>query len=81
MIERYLGPHYRRTLTDLDLPAVHADTSIAVQLRHSERLPDNKEAYLQFALLYTNSQRQRRIRHAAPSRCCQLRAKHHAMFS
>ena len=62
VVERYLGPHYRRTLTDVDMPAVHSDSSLAVELRHSERLPDNKEVYLQFALLYTNCQGQRRIR-------------------
>ena len=62
VIERYLGPHYRRTMTDVDLPAVNADSSLAIELRHSDHLPDNREAYLQFALLFTNCEGQRRVR-------------------
>lgn len=61
-MERYLGPHYRRTLTDVDLPAVNANSSLAAELRHSDKLPDSREAYLQFALLYSNCEGQRRIR-------------------
>ena len=53
---------YRRTMTDVDLAAVNADSSIAIELRHSDKLADNREAYLQFALVYTNSQGHRRIR-------------------
>lgn len=62
VVERYLGPHYRRTLTDVDLPAVNADSSLAIELRHSDKLSDSKEAFLQFALLFTNCEGQRRIR-------------------
>lgn len=62
VIERYFGPHYRRTLTDVDMPAVNADSSLAIELRHSEKLPENREAYLQFALLFTNCEGQRRVR-------------------
>lgn len=73
--ERYLGAHYRRTQTDVDMPAVNSDSSLAVELRHSERLAENKEAYLQFALLYTNCEGQRRIRSAPlPQRSA---ASHH----
>lgn len=67
MVERYYGPMYRRTMTDVDLPAVHADSSIAVELRHSDKLADNQEAYLQFALVHTDTHGNRRIRSAPAS--------------
>ena len=36
--------------------------AIAVTLRHDERLKDTQEVYLQFALLYSTTGGQRRIR-------------------
>lgn len=63
VVERYLGSFHRRTATDIDLPAINADQSIAVQLRHDDKL--DKEAFLQFVVLYTNTQGERRIRCAA----------------
>ena len=62
VVEKYMGPHYRRTMTDLDMATVNADTSVLIQLRHSDKLPDNHEAYLQFALLYSTPEGHRRIR-------------------
>ena len=59
-VERYLGSYHRRTATDIDLPAINADQSIAVQLRHDDKL--EKEAFLQFVVLYTTTQGERRIR-------------------
>ena len=61
-VERYLGSYHRRTATDIDLPAINADQSIAVQLRHDDKL--EKEAFLQFVVLYTTTQGERRIRSA-----------------
>lgn len=63
VVERYLGSFHRRTATDIDLPAINADQSIAVQLRHDDKL--DKEAFLQFVVLYTTTQGERRIRCAA----------------
>lgn len=60
VVERYLGSFHRRTATDIDLPAINADQSIAVQLRHDDKL--DKEAFLQFVVLYTTTQGERRIR-------------------
>lgn len=59
-VERYLGSFHRRTATDIDLPAINADQSIAVQLRHDDKL--DKEAFFQFVVLYTTTQGERRIR-------------------
>ncbi|KAL0036794.1 hypothetical protein WJX79_010207 [Trebouxia sp. C0005] len=60
VVDRYLGSFHRRTATDIDLPAINADQSIAVQLRHDDKL--DKEAFLQFVVLYTTTQGERRIR-------------------
>jgi len=57
VVERYLGSFHRRTATDIDLPAINADQSIAVQLRHDDKL--DKEAFLQFVVLYTTTQGER----------------------
>jgi Sec23/Sec24 beta-sandwich domain len=62
--DKFYGPFYRRRATDMDLPAISCDASIAIQLRHEEKLPESGEAYLQFALLYTTQAGERRIR------CC-----------
>ena len=64
VVDRYLGSFHRRTATDIDLPAINADQSIAVQLRHDDKL--DKEAFLQFVVLYTTTQGERRIRFALP---------------
>ena len=60
VVERYLGSFHRRTATDIDLPAINSDQSIAVQLRHDDKL--GKEAFFQFVVLYTTTQGERRIR-------------------
>lgn len=76
-VERYLGSFHRRTPTDIDLPAVNTDQSIAVQLRHEDKL--DKEAFLQFVVLYSTTQGERRIRQALlPSlmECRILHASH-----
>lgn len=66
VVERYYGPHARFTLTDLTFASVNADTSLAVELRHSDKLVADREIYLQFALLFTDSLGNRRVRYAAP---------------
>lgn len=62
VVERYLGSFHRRTATDIDLPAINADQSIAVQLRYDDKL--DKEVFFQFVVLYTTTLGERRIR------CC-----------
>ncbi len=70
VVERYLGSFHRRTATDIDLPAINADQSIAVQLRHDDKL--DKEAFLQFVVLYTTTQGERRIRCVLPLPCAAI---------
>lgn len=64
-VERYLGSFHWRTVTDIDLPAINADQSIAVQLRHDDKL--DKEAFFQFVVLYTSTLGERRIRCSMPT--------------
>jgi len=46
-----------------------------VTLRHDERLKDAQEVYLQFALLYSTTSGQRRIRRAVQTQACRLIAR------
>lgn len=61
-VERYAGSFYRRTTTDLDFPALHSEHALAIKLRHEEKLTDKQEVFFQFALLFSTSDGQRRIR-------------------
>jgi hypothetical protein len=59
-----LGGFRRRTPTDLDFPALSCDAALTARLRIAERLPAGKDAFAQFALLYTTPEGARRIRRA-----------------
>ena len=61
-VQDYNGFFCKRTMTDIDLPALDSDKTIAVTLRYEDKLVDGKEAYVQCALLYTTMSRERRIR-------------------
>ncbi|KAK9832002.1 hypothetical protein WJX81_007680 [Elliptochloris bilobata] len=61
-VERLHGSFRRRTPTDLDFPAISCDAALSASLRYEDRLPDGKEAFAQFALLYTSPAGERRIR-------------------
>ena len=58
----YEGAFCKRTPTDVDLPAVDCDKALLVSLKHEDRLNDGAEACLQFAMLYTTVEGERRIR-------------------
>ena len=49
-------------MTDIDLPAIDSDKTIAVTLRYEDKLVDGREAYVQCALLYSTTTMERRIR-------------------
>ena len=61
-VDRLQGGFRRRTPTDLDFPAISCDAALSASLRYEDRLPEGKEAYAQFALLYTSPEGSRRIR-------------------
>ena len=49
-------------MQDVELAGVDADSSVAIRVRHDDKLPDNSDAHFQIALLYTTSSGHRRIR-------------------
>jgi len=61
-VKEYLGPYLQRTADDMDLANIDADKSFAVVLKHDDKLPEQTEACIQAALLYTNQYGERRIR-------------------
>ena len=61
-VQDYNGFFCKRTVADVDLPALDSDKTIAVTLRYEDKLVDGREAYVQCALLYTTMTQQRRIR-------------------
>lgn len=61
-VDKLQGGFRRRTPTDLDFPAISCDSALTARLRYEDRLPEGKEAYAQFALLYTTPEGGRRIR-------------------
>ena len=66
-VERYAGSFFRRTESDMDFPALHSDHSFAIQLRHDSALSTARPALLQYALAYSTTAGQRRIRYVRPS--------------
>jgi len=61
-VQDYNGFFCKRTMTDIDLPAIDSDKTIAVTLRYEDKLVDGREAYVQCALLYSTTTMERRIR-------------------
>jgi hypothetical protein len=63
-VERYTGSLYRRNTTDVEFPALSADSAFGAVLRLESSLPASRPALLQFALLYSTPGGERRIRRA-----------------
>jgi protein transport protein SEC24 len=61
-VDNYVGAFHRRNPTDLHFPALSCDHTISARLIHDERLREGTEIYLQYALLYTNTEGRRRVR-------------------
>jgi len=61
-VDNYVGAFHRRNPTDLHFPALSCDHIVSARLVHEERLREGTEAYLQYALLYTNTEGRRRVR-------------------
>jgi protein transport protein SEC24 len=61
-VDNYVGAFHRRNPTDLHFPALSCDHTISSRLIHEERLREGTEIYLQYALLYTNTEGRRRVR-------------------
>lgn len=61
-VSAFFGHFFIRSTDLLALPACDADKSFSVEINHEETLLSGQVAYLQAALLYTNSSGERRIR-------------------
>lgn len=61
-IEKYAGSFFRRTASDMDFPALSADHSFAIQLRHDGSLHVQRPVLIQYALVYSTASGHRRIR-------------------
>eukprot|EP00741_Cyanophora_paradoxa_P004787 tig00000829_g4645.t1 len=61
-VKEYLGNFFGRTPDDMDLANIDSDKAFAAVLKHDDKLPENSEACLQSALLYTTATGERRIR-------------------
>ena len=63
-VDKFIGAYYQRTPTDIEFPALSCEHALAIRLRHTGRLKEEGEAYLQFAMLYSTPEGARRIRSA-----------------
>ncbi|XP_028403896.1 protein transport protein Sec24C-like isoform X2 [Dendronephthya gigantea] len=70
----FYGNFNMNNTTDVELALVNSQTSVVIEIRHDDKLPEDSVAYLQCALLYTsvNGQRRLRIHNLALSTCSQL---------
>lgn len=67
-ISSFHGHFFNRSTDLLALPTCDPDKAFAVQISHEEAVVPTTVAYVQCALLYTNSNGERRIRCGAPGR-------------
>eukprot|EP01111_Echinosteliopsis_oligospora_P015093 TRINITY_DN5852_c0_g1_i1.p1 TRINITY_DN5852_c0_g1~~TRINITY_DN5852_c0_g1_i1.p1 ORF type:complete len:955 (-),score=284.07 TRINITY_DN5852_c0_g1_i1:89-2953(-) len=61
-VSEYLGGPTMTSAKDIELPFVHSETCLAVCLKHDDKLDDKTEPLIQFAMLYTSPNGQKRIR-------------------
>lgn len=58
----FYGHFFMSNTTDMEIGAIDCDKSIAIELKHDDKLPPEENVYIQVALLYTSSSGQRRLR-------------------
>ncbi|TMW54456.1 hypothetical protein DOY81_000448 [Sarcophaga bullata] len=58
----FYGHFFMTNTTDVELASVDCDKSIAIEIKHDDKLPPEENVYLQIALLYTSCGGQRRLR-------------------
>ncbi|WPT14116.1 Protein transport protein Sec24-like CEF [Picochlorum sp. SENEW3] len=61
-VDETLGSFHRAGQTDLQFPAITSDSALCVKIVHEERLKEGSQAYFQFAVLYSTTSGQRRVR-------------------
>ncbi|XP_037927400.1 protein transport protein Sec24C isoform X2 [Teleopsis dalmanni] len=58
----FYGHFFMTNTTDVELASIDASKSIAIEIKHDDKLPPEENVYLQIALLYTSCSGQRRLR-------------------
>ncbi|XP_046804519.1 protein transport protein Sec24C, partial [Lucilia cuprina] len=58
----FYGHFFMTNTTDVELASVDCDKSIAIEIKHDDKLPPEENVYLQIALLFTSCSGQRRLR-------------------
>lgn len=58
----FYGHFFMSNTTDMDIASIASNNSIAVEIKHDDKLAPEENVYLQVALLYTSCSGQRRIR-------------------
>ncbi|XP_061398380.1 protein transport protein Sec24C isoform X1 [Musca vetustissima] len=58
----FYGHFFMTNTTDVELGSVDCSKSIAIEIKHDDKLPPEENVYLQIALLYTSCSGQRRLR-------------------
>lgn len=70
----FYGHFFMSNTTDMEIAGIDCDKSVAVEIKHDDKLPPEENVYVQVALLYTSSSGQRRLRiiNLALKTCTQL---------
>uniref|UniRef100_A0A1B0BJ89 Protein transport protein Sec24C n=1 Tax=Glossina palpalis gambiensis TaxID=67801 RepID=A0A1B0BJ89_9MUSC len=58
----FYGHFFMTNTTDVELASIDCNKSIAIEIKHDDKLPPEENVYLQIALLYTSCSGQRRLR-------------------
>lgn len=58
----FYGHHFMTNTTDVELASIDCSKSVAIEIKHDDKLPPEENVYLQIALLYTSCSGQRRLR-------------------
>lgn len=58
----FYGHFFMSNTTDMEIGAIDCDKSIAIEVKHDDKLAPEENVYIQVALLYTSCSGQRRLR-------------------
>lgn len=58
----FYGHFFMSNTTDMEIAAIDSSKSIAIEIKHDDKLPPEENVYIQVALLYTSVGGQRRLR-------------------
>jgi protein transport protein SEC24 len=58
----FYGSFYMANTTDTELAAINADSAVACEIKHDDKLTEEDGVYIQAAILFTSCSGQRRLR-------------------